>query len=170
MSWVVYLNFLCPGKYLCWLNSQLSFISLLSFEMLFDCVINGLYMRVLKLTWEKLNSTNFSSIFYFSVWSVRTVLFTSKRARHQRPDGKVTHPKARDLSVYFRGSACPDSVNDSSGQGHHRLYIYLGRRTFTLPLQEVFFWPLVSDFLQVFGIILPFLVFLCINLTFQLFF
>jgi len=32
------------------LNSQLSFISMLSFEMLFDCVISGLYMPVLKLT------------------------------------------------------------------------------------------------------------------------
>jgi hypothetical protein len=75
MSWVVYLNFLCPRKYLCWLYSQLSFISLRSFEMLSDCVINGLYMRVLKMTWEKLNSINFSSVFYLSVWSVRTDLF-----------------------------------------------------------------------------------------------
>jgi len=32
------------------LYSQLSFISLPSFEMLSDCVISRLYMRVLKLT------------------------------------------------------------------------------------------------------------------------
>jgi len=100
----------------------------------------------------------------------RTVLFTSGRARHQWPDGKVTRPDARDLSAYFLGSAHPDGVNDPSGRGPHRLYIYPGHRTFTLTHQKVFFWPLVSDLLQVFGIILPFLVFLCINLTFQVFF
>jgi hypothetical protein len=74
MSLVVYLNFLCPGKCLCWLNSQLSFISLHSFEMLPDCVISGLYMRVLKLTLEKLFCKFFSS-FRFLVWSVWTDLF-----------------------------------------------------------------------------------------------
>jgi hypothetical protein len=74
MSWVVYLNFLCPGKCLCWLNSQLSVISLHSFEMLPDCVISGLYMRVLKLTFEKLFCKFFSS-FRFLVWSVWTDLF-----------------------------------------------------------------------------------------------
>jgi hypothetical protein len=94
----------------------------------------------------------------------------SGRAWHQRPDGKVTRPDARDLSAYFRGSALPDGVNDPSGRGPHRLYIYPGRRTFSLPHQKVFFCPLVSNFLQAFGIILPFLVFLCITLTFQVFF
>jgi len=74
------------------------------------------------------------------------------------------------MSAYFCGSARPNGVNDLSGRGPHRLYIYPGRRTFTLPHQKVFFWPLVNDFLQDFGIILPFLVFLCINLTFQVFF
>jgi hypothetical protein len=42
--------FYVQEKYLCCLKSQLSFISLFSFEMLYDCVISGLYMRVLKLT------------------------------------------------------------------------------------------------------------------------
>jgi hypothetical protein len=100
----------------------------------------------------------------------RTVLFTFGRAWHQRPDGKVTRPDANDLFAYFRGNVRPDGVHDPSGRGPHRLYIYPGRRTFTLPHQKVFFWPLVNDFLQDFGIILPFLVFLCINLTFQVFF
>jgi hypothetical protein len=68
LSWVIYLNFLCPGRYLCWLKSQLSFISLLSFEMLSDCVISGLYMRVLKLTWEQIDFYKFSSVLWcFSV-------------------------------------------------------------------------------------------------------
>jgi len=100
----------------------------------------------------------------------RTVLFTSGRAWHKRPDGKVTRPDSRNLSVYFRGSVRPNDVNDPSKRGLHRLYIYPGHRTFTLPHQKVFFWPLVSDLLQVFGIILPFLVFLRINLTFKVFF
>jgi len=81
MSCAVYLNFLCLGKCLCWLNSQLSFISLLSFEMLPDCVISGLYMRVLKLTWEKLNYANISLVFYLSLWSIRTELFLRPNER-----------------------------------------------------------------------------------------
>jgi hypothetical protein len=64
MSWVVYLNFLCPGKYLCWLKSQISFISPFSFEMLFDCAISGLYMRVLKT-----NMRNVSILASFCVWT-----------------------------------------------------------------------------------------------------
>jgi hypothetical protein len=61
------------------LNSQLSFISLLSFEMLPDCVISGLYMRVLKLTLEKII---FLQIFLkFQIFSVKCVdglILTSK--------------------------------------------------------------------------------------------
>jgi len=45
-----------------------------------------------------------------------------------------------------------------------------GRRIFTLPHQKSLFWLLVSDFSRVFGFISPFLVILCINLSFQVFF
>jgi len=58
---------------LCCLISQLSLISLLSIEMLSDCVISGLYMRVLKLTWKNLISVNFPQFSVVSVWSVRMV-------------------------------------------------------------------------------------------------
>jgi hypothetical protein len=34
-----------------------------SFEMLSDCVISGLYMRVLKLTWENFDFCKFFSVF-----------------------------------------------------------------------------------------------------------
>jgi hypothetical protein len=54
------------------LYSQLSFISLPSFEMLSDCVISRLYMRVLKLTREKLISVNFPQFSDVSERSVRT--------------------------------------------------------------------------------------------------
>jgi len=49
------------------------FISLFSIEMLSDCVISGLYMRVLKLTWKNLISVNFLQFSDVSMWSVRTV-------------------------------------------------------------------------------------------------
>jgi len=55
------------------LISQLSFISLLSIEMLSDCVISGLYMHVLKLTWKILIYVNFPQFSVVSVWSVWTV-------------------------------------------------------------------------------------------------
>jgi hypothetical protein len=45
-----------------------------------------------------------------------------------------------------------------------------GRRISSLPHQKVSFWHLVSSFLRAFGFISPLLVFLCINLTFQVFF
>jgi hypothetical protein len=45
-----------------------------------------------------------------------------------------------------------------------------GRRIFTLPHQKSLFWLLVSDFSLVFGIFSPFLVFLCITLSSQVFF
>jgi hypothetical protein len=41
--------------------------------MLSDCVISGLYMRVLKLTWKNLISVNFPQFSVVSLWSVRTV-------------------------------------------------------------------------------------------------
>jgi hypothetical protein len=41
--------------------------------MLSDCFINGLYMRVLKLTWKNLISVNFPQFSVVSVWSIRTV-------------------------------------------------------------------------------------------------
>jgi hypothetical protein len=53
-------------KILCWSNSELSFISLHNFAMLFDCFISWLYMRVLKLTFGKyIFSPNFSLVSYF---------------------------------------------------------------------------------------------------------
>jgi hypothetical protein len=140
MRWVVYLNFLCPWRYLCWLKSQLSFISLLSFEMLSDCVISGLYMRILKLTWEKIDFCEFSLVFWcFNVerpngyscppngWSlvVRTgsVYIRTHAAINDRSI-RITLPDAHDLSAWFRGSARPDGVNTPSGRGPHRGYIY----------------------------------------------
>jgi hypothetical protein len=52
--------------------------------MLSDCVINGLYMRVLKLTWKYLISVNFPQFSVCSVWSVWAVSIgvrTDKRSR-----------------------------------------------------------------------------------------
>jgi len=137
MSWVAYLNFLSMGKYLCWLKSELSLISLLSFEMLFDCVISWLYMCVLHLTLGKLFSAIVPQFSAFSMQSIRTASLcvrrgvaqtagwyscTSRRSRLRRLDGKVRHSDAHDLSVCFRGSTGPDGVNKPSGRGHHRLY------------------------------------------------
>jgi hypothetical protein len=146
--------------------------------MLFDYVISGLYMRVLKLTWEKLNSAHFSSVFCFSVWRVRTGVDQSAGRLWSRLDargtkwldGKVTRLNACDLSAYFWGSALLDGINTPSGRGPDMLYIYPGRCISTLPHQKVIFWPLVSNVLRAFEIILLLLVFLCINLTFQVFF
>jgi len=42
--------------------------------MLSDCVISGLYMRVLKLTWKNLFSVNFPQFYDVLVWSVWTVV------------------------------------------------------------------------------------------------
>jgi hypothetical protein len=135
-------------------------------------------MCVLQLTLGKLNSANFPQFSAFLVWRVRTGVdqmvgrysCPSERARLRRPDGKVKRPDARDLFACFRCSARLDNVNKPSGPGPHRLYKSLGRRIFTLPHQKSLFWLLVSDFSRVFGIISPFLVFLCINLSFQVFF
>jgi hypothetical protein len=41
--------------------------------MLSNCVINDLYMRVLKLTWKNLISVNFPQFSDASEWSVRKV-------------------------------------------------------------------------------------------------
>jgi len=41
--------------------------------MLSDCVISGLYMHVLKLTWKILIYVNFPQFSVVSVWSVCTV-------------------------------------------------------------------------------------------------
>jgi len=96
------------------LISQLSFISLLSIEMLSDCVISGLYMRVLKLTLKNLISVNFFSIFILFQCeasgrslltsgriSVRTVLFWS-------PDGNGAQSSGRDLVESGRSRQPPD--------------------------------------------------------------
>jgi hypothetical protein len=77
-------------------------------------------MCVLQLTLGKLISANFPQFFAFSVWSVRTGVdqtaerysCTSGRTQLRRPDGKVRRPDAYDLSACFRGSACPDGVNE----------------------------------------------------------
>jgi len=48
---------------LCGLISQLSFISLFSIEMLFDCVISGLYLHVSETYLTKFDFCEFSSVF-----------------------------------------------------------------------------------------------------------
>jgi hypothetical protein len=77
--------------------------------MLSDCVISGLYMRVMKLTRKYLISVNFPQFFDVSVWSVRTVsigVWTDKWSGRyslgvrtglepNRPDGTCLHPDAR---------------------------------------------------------------------------
>jgi hypothetical protein len=60
------------------LISQLSFISLFSIEMLSDCVISGLYMRVHKLTWKNLIFVNFPQFFDVSVWSIWTDMWSGQ--------------------------------------------------------------------------------------------
>jgi hypothetical protein len=77
--------------------------------MLFDCVISGLFMRVLKLTWKILISVNFPQFSIVSVWSIRTVsigvrtdkwsgrysLGVRMGMEPNRPDGTYLHPDGR---------------------------------------------------------------------------
>jgi hypothetical protein len=76
--------------------------------MLSDCVISGLYMRVLKLTWKNLMSVNFPQFSDVSVWSVRMVsigvrkdkwsgrysLGVWSRMEPNHPDGTCLRPDA----------------------------------------------------------------------------
>jgi hypothetical protein len=104
MSWVVYLKFSMSRKnYLCWLKSQLSFISLLSFEMLSDCIINGLYMRVLKLTWEKLIFVHFPQFSVFQCEASGRSLLTSGLVDFRCPDDFLFESERAELS-------CPDGI------------------------------------------------------------
>jgi len=95
MSWVICSNFLSTRKSLCWLNSDLSFTSLNSFEMLSDCFISWLYMRVLKLTSGKIFSANFPQFLSFQCEASRRSLFASEREWLWRLVGNVTSPYAR---------------------------------------------------------------------------
>jgi hypothetical protein len=113
--------FYVQEKYLCW--SQLSFISLLSFEMLSVCVISGLYMLVLKLTWEKLISVNFPQFFFFQceasgqslLASGRVVFSLSGRYFFWSPDKRslVAWTGIR-LRPYACGNQRPDDKDISS--------------------------------------------------------
>jgi hypothetical protein len=153
--------------------------------MLFDCVISWLYMCVLQLTLGKLIYANFPQFFTFSMWSVRTASLciqtgvdqtagryscTSERARLRRLNGQVRRPDAHEMSACFRGNAHPNGVNKPSGRGPTGSINPLATALSPYPTKKSLFWLLVSDFLWVFGIILPFLVFLCITLSFQLFY
>jgi hypothetical protein len=144
MSWVAYLIFLFSGKLFCakWnLNSHL-YLCLVS-EMLSDCVISWLYMRVLTLTWGNLISLNFPQLFWcFSVerpdglhWRPDGSPLESGRrwSPHVRtgPDGVRTRavitvwtvslyrPDARDQSAPFWDSERPDVINPPFGRGSH---------------------------------------------------
>jgi hypothetical protein len=79
------------------------------FELLFDCLISYLYMRVLKLSLGKnYFSPNFSLFFSFSVWSVRTDLAYNLNARGLAncksgcgSSGRVGTTSERDPYRYF---------------------------------------------------------------------
>jgi hypothetical protein len=93
MSWKV----IPCGKWV----STLPFISLLIFEMLSDCVISWLCMRILTLTWENLISVNFSQFFWcFSV---------------ERPDGLHWRPDELVVRTALPWSPDWDGAN-MSGQ------------------------------------------------------
>jgi len=97
-------------EFLCWLNSELSFISLHIFEMLSDCFIRGLYMRVLKLTLGKIIFCKFSFSFCFSVWSVQTVspcVWTS--ATQMAGQSGYTFGRVQPVSCLC-GNARPDEL------------------------------------------------------------
>jgi hypothetical protein len=121
--------------------------------MLSDYVISGLYMRVLKLTWEKFDFCEFPQFSEVSEWSGRTVSLGVRKDQQSgqyslgvrtgmepnrpngiclrldscgnlRPDGDVTCPEAHDLSACSQCSMRPDDVIAPSGRGPHRGYIY----------------------------------------------
>jgi hypothetical protein len=80
--------------------------------MLSDCVISGLYMRVLKLTWKNLIYVNFPQFSVVSVWSVRTVSIgvqTDKWSGRYSlsPDGNGAQSSGRDLIASGRARQTP---------------------------------------------------------------
>jgi hypothetical protein len=75
--------------------------------MLFDCVINGLYMRVLKLTWKNLISLIFPQFYDVSVWSVRTVV-------SWHPDGDGAQSSGQELTnVQTRAASIGRTVKNN---------------------------------------------------------
>lgn len=108
------------------MKSQLSFVFLFSFEMLSDCVISRLCMRILTLTWENLISVKFFSVFLvLQCGASRRSLLVSGRLGFSRSDvsllesepnwslvirtSRVVRPDARWLH-------CSDSFSISSGR------------------------------------------------------
>jgi len=156
------------------LNSELSLISLLGFEMLFDCFISRFYMRVLKLT---LGKNNFCKFFpqFFSVKRPDGLFL--------RPNDSVTRPKARSsdspmVRLHIRMLVtCPhvyEATRVRTGlmirpDEDPTASIKHGRHIFSLPHKIS---PLACSerFLTSFCIISLSFVFLCKSLTFLVFF
>lgn len=164
MSWVVYLNVLCLGKYLCWLKSQLSFISLFSFEMLSNCAMSGLYMRVLKTDLRKIDFCKVFSVerpdglsWRLDMWRsvVRTVFLGVRTGMEFHcPDGiSFQFGCARSVRLFPMQCASGRRYCTVRTGTPQALYI-AGHRISSLPHQKTPFWHLVSYFLQAFGFIL----------------
>jgi hypothetical protein len=160
------------------LNSELSLISLLGFEMLFDCFISRLYMRVLKLTLGKNNLCKFFPQFLsFQCEASGRPLLASRQVWLSWPDSSVTRPDARCsdgrmVRLYIQTSVtCPHvyeatcirtrlmirSDEDPTASIKH------GRHIFSLP-HKISPLALVSDFLRVFALFRSLLSF-CSNLS-----
>jgi hypothetical protein len=103
---------------LCWLNSELSFISLHIFEMLSDCFISWLYMGVEAYIRQNIFFSNFPSIFCFSVWSVLTVSPIQTGVAQKSWWSGYTSGHARPVACFGGASR---RVNDPSGRGPPRV-------------------------------------------------
>jgi hypothetical protein len=146
--------------------------------MLSDCVISGLYMRVLKQTKEKLNSTNFFfSFLFFSVkrpdglswsldgWSLVVRTGSGYVWTRAEPNGRTIKIDVRMRATSLHGSEAARVqtalIHRPDGDPTDAIYT-LVRRISLIPHHNLFFCPLVSKFLRAFGIISSLLVFLCI--------
>jgi hypothetical protein len=75
--------------------------------MLSDCVINGLYMRFLKLIWKNLISVNFPQFSDVSMWRVRTVSIGVLTVLFLSPDGNGAQSSGQDLLASRRARQPP---------------------------------------------------------------
>jgi hypothetical protein len=103
-------------EFLCWLNFKLSFISLHIFEMLSDCFISWLYMRVLELILGKIF---FLQIFLQSLFfSVKHSNSLSLRPDRCGSDGRTVKWHVWTCTALSHAYAS-GRVSDTSGRGPH---------------------------------------------------
>jgi hypothetical protein len=93
-----------------------------------------------------------------------------RRVQLRRPDGKVTFPDTRSLSLCLRGNARPDKLMSRPDRDPIG-FINPSRRIFEATPHFLFlFWLLVSDFSRVFTFSRTLLSFCALLSTFQVLF